>query len=273
MLWPKPQKDGRTTVDGKDAFVLYDTYGFPLDLTELILRENNPELDHEGFEAEMKKQKERARNAAAMETGDWTIVSEGEQEFVGYDLTETRTRILRYRKIKQKNKEFYRIILSKSPFYAEMGGQVGDRGSLTDSDGNTIEIFDTKRENNIGVHLSSKLPEKIEGALTAKIDVEARKATSANHSATHLLHEALREVLGSHVEQKGSFVSPGHVCVLTSRISQKCRLKNCERWSILSTPAYARPRLLDEHRELPIARAREMGATALSERNMATKSA
>ena len=201
-------KDGRTTVDGKDAFVLYDTYGFPLDLTELILRENNLELDHEGFEAEMKKQKERARNAAAMETGDWTIVSEGEQEFVGYDLTETQTRILRYRKIKQKNKEFYQIILSKSPFYAEMGGQVGDRGSLTDSDGNTIEIFDTKRENNIGVHLSSKLPEKIEGALTAKIDVEARKATSANHSATHLLHEALREVLGSHVEQKGSFVSP-----------------------------------------------------------------
>ncbi len=109
-------KDGRTTVDGKDAFVLYDTYGFPLDLTELILRENNPELDHEGFEAEMKKQKERARNAAAMETGDWTIVSEGEQEFVGYDLTETQTRILRYRKIKQKNKEFYQIILSKSPF-------------------------------------------------------------------------------------------------------------------------------------------------------------
>ena len=146
MLWPKPQKTAERLFDGKDAFVLYDTYGFPLDLTELILRENNLELDHEGFEAEMKKQKERARNAAAVETGDWTIVSEGEQEFVGYDLTETQTRILRYRKIKQKNKEFYQIILSKSPFYAEMGGQVGDRGSLTDSDGNTIEIFDTKRE-------------------------------------------------------------------------------------------------------------------------------
>ncbi len=255
-------KDGRTTVDGKDAFVLYDTYGFPLDLTELILRENNLELDHEGFEAEMKKQKERARNAAAVETGDWTIVSEGEQEFVGYDLTETPTRILRYRKIKQKNKEFYQIILSKSPFYAEMGGQVGDRGSLTDSDGNTIEIFDTKRENNIGVHLSSKLPERIEGELTAKIDVEARKATSANHSATHLLHEALREVLGSHVEQKGSFVSPDMLRFDFSHF-QKVSHEELRKVEHLVNARIREAMPLDEHRELPIARAREMGAMAL----------
>ncbi|MDE6793218.1 MAG: alanine--tRNA ligase, partial [Muribaculaceae bacterium] len=157
-LIEKAKKEGKSVISGKDAFTLYDTYGFPLDLTELILRENGMTLNQEEFDTEMTKQKERARNAAAVETGDWTIINNGDQKFVGYDKTESNTNILRYRKVKQKGKEFYQIILSETPFYAEMGGQVGDRGTLTADDGEVIEIFDTKRENNIGVHLTHKLP-------------------------------------------------------------------------------------------------------------------
>ncbi|MDE6027769.1 MAG: alanine--tRNA ligase, partial [Muribaculaceae bacterium] len=205
----KKAKDaGKTTLSGEDAFVLYDTYGFPLDLTELILREQGMDIDHKGFDAEMKKQKDRARNAAAVETGDWVEVNEGEQKFVGYDTTSCKTNILRYRKVKQKGKEYYQIILSDTPFYAEMGGQVGDKGRLIASNGEVIEIFDTKKENNLGVHLSHSIPADPSEIFVAEINEEARAATSANHSATHLIHEALREVLGTHVEQKGSFVSP-----------------------------------------------------------------
>ena len=207
-LMNRAKSEVKTVIDGKDAFTLYDTFGFPLDLTELILRENGMDLDKAGFDAEMQKQKERARNAATVETGDWVTVREGEQKFVGYDNTETDTRILRYRKVKQKGKEYYQIILEETPFYAEMGGQVGDHGELISSDGERIEIFDTKRENNIGVHLTHKLPSDPSAEFHAKIDEEARAASAANHSATHLIHEALREVLGTHVEQKGSFVSP-----------------------------------------------------------------
>ncbi|MDE6338465.1 MAG: alanine--tRNA ligase, partial [Muribaculaceae bacterium] len=205
----KKAKDaGTNKLSGEDAFVLYDTYGFPLDLTDLILREHGMELDREGFDKEMAKQKDRARNAAQVEATDWVEVTPGEEEFVGYDNFEIPTRIIRYRKVKQKGKEYYQIMLTKTPFYAEMGGQVGDKGALVAPDGETIEIFDTKKENNVGVHLSYKLPTDPSVEFTAKIDEDARMATSANHSATHLLHEALREVLGTHVEQKGSFVSP-----------------------------------------------------------------
>ncbi|MDE6422675.1 MAG: alanine--tRNA ligase, partial [Muribaculaceae bacterium] len=200
-LIEKAKAEGKTILSGKDAFTLYDTYGFPLDLTELILRENGMTLDQKEFDSEMEKQKNRARNAAAVETGDWIIVEPGDQTFVGYDMTNTPTKILRYRKVKQKGKEFYQLILSKTPFYAEMGGQVGDRGKLISASGEEIEIFDTKRENNIGVHLTTKLPSDPSDDFVAKINEEARAATSANHSATHLLHEALLEVLGSHVEQ------------------------------------------------------------------------
>ena len=207
-LIEKAKADGKNEISGKDAFILYDTYGFPLDLTELILRENGMTLDQKEFDEEMEKQKARARNAAAMETGDWIVVNPGEQVFVGYDESSAPTKILRYRKVKQKGKEFFQIILSKTPFYAEMGGQVGDRGTLTSASGETIEIFDTKKENNIGVHLAHKLPSDPTEDFTASINEAARAAISANHSATHLLHEALREVLGSHVEQKGSYVSP-----------------------------------------------------------------
>ncbi|MDE6118302.1 MAG: alanine--tRNA ligase, partial [Muribaculaceae bacterium] len=200
---------GKTEISGKDAFTLYDTYGFPLDLTELILKENGMTLDQKEFDSQMQAQKERARAAAATEATDWVMLAEGEQQFCGYDESECTARIQRYRKVKQKGREYYQIVLDRTPFYAEMGGQTGDRGTLTDlSTGAVTEIYDTKRENGMGVHLATALPADPSACFKAAIDVEARRATSANHTATHLLHHALRTVLGDHVEQKGSFVSP-----------------------------------------------------------------
>lgn len=261
-LMKKAKEEGKTTISGKEAFVLYDTYGFPLDLTELILREQGMDVDKNEFDAEMQKQKDRARHAASVETGDWEEVNEGEPEFVGYDLYESPTRILRYRKVKQKNKEYYQIMLTRTPFYAEMGGQVGDTGVLVSPDGETIEIFDTKRENNTAVHLSHKLPSNPENEFTAKVNVAARKATSANHSATHLLHEALREVLGTHVEQKGSFVSPDFLRFDFSHFQKVTpeQLREVEH-KVNAKIREAIP--LEEHRDMPIAEAREMGAMAL----------
>lgn len=258
----KAKADGSEVLSGKDAFTLYDTYGFPLDLTELILRENGMTLNQKEFDEEMQKQKQRARNAAAVETGDWTIVSDGEQEFVGYDSLTTPTRIIRYRKVKQKGKEYYQLILSKTPFYAEMGGQVGDRGILTSPNGETIEIFDTKRENNIGVHLTHKLPTDPSEEFMASIDEEARAATSANHSATHLLHEALREVLGSHVEQKGSFVSP-EVLRFDFSHFQKVTPEEIRKVEHLVNSRIRKAIPLEEAREMPIEEARNIGAMAL----------
>jgi len=188
-----PVLPGKTEISGKDAFVLYDTYGFPLDLTELILKENGMTLDKKEFDTEMEAQKARARNAAAVEATDWVEVREGETEFVGYDETSVPTQILRYRKVKQKGKEFYQIVLSVTPFYAEMGGQVGDTGWLIDGD-SKIEIYDTKRENGQAVHLSRQLPADVTATFEAIIDVEARRAAECNHTATHLLHAALRQV-------------------------------------------------------------------------------
>ena len=253
---------GKSEIEGKEAFVLYDTYGFPLDLTELILKENDMTLDHVGFDAEMAAQKARARNAAAVEATDWVTVNEGDQVFVGYDKTSVSTRILRYRQVKQKNKEFYQIVLSATPFYAEMGGQVGDRGILVSADGDVVEINDTKRENGMGVHFAKRLPKDVNAEFTATIDEQARLAISCNHTATHLLHEALREVLGTHVEQKGSFVSPevlrfdfSHFQKLTNEeIAKVERLANAK-----VRQAIAR----DERRSVPITEAQEMGAMAL----------
>lgn len=253
--------DGKTEISGQQAFVLYDTYGFPLDLTELILKERGMTPDHDGFAKEMEAQKARARNAAAVETGDWVVVRDGEQEFVGYDTLSTPTKILRYRKMKQKNSEYYQLILSVTPFYAEMGGQVGDRGVLC-SDKETIEIYDTKRENGVGVHLTKKLPADVNATFEAKVDEKARMATSCNHTATHLLHSALREVLGTHVEQRGSFVSPevlrfdfSHYQKLTpEEISKVEHLANAKVREAISR---------DEYRCVPIAAAKEMGAMAL----------
>ena len=258
----KLKKEGKSTLSGKNAFTLYDTYGFPLDLTELILRENNLDLDQKGFDDEMKKQKERARNAASVEATDWIDVNGGEEEFVGYDLTETPTRILRYRKVKQKGKEYYQILLSKTPFYAEMGGQVGDRGVLIDSKGNEVEIFDTKKENNVGVHLTYTLPENPADEFIAKIDTDARMATSANHSATHLLHQALREVLGTHVEQKGSYVSPNSLRFDFSHF-QKVTPEEIRKVEHLVNERIRKATELEERRDCPINEAKELGAMAL----------
>ena len=256
------QTAGKKEISGKEAFILYDTYGFPLDLTELILKEKGMTLDQAGFDKEMQAQKERARNAAATETGDWTVVNEGDPEFVGYDNTSCETAILRYRKVKQKKGEFYQIVLAQTPFYAEMGGQVGDRGTLTSADGETIEIYDTKRENGMGVHLTKKLPSDPTATFTAKIDEKARKATSCNHTATHLLHHALREVLGTHVEQKGSFVSPEILRFDFSHFQKMTQeeIREVERRAnALVREAISR----DEQRHVPIAEARAMGAMAL----------
>ena len=255
------KKAGKTEISGKEAFVLYDTYGFPLDLTELILKENNMTLDQAGFTKEMEAQKARARNAAAVEATDWVTVREGEQEFVGYDNTSVETQILRYRKVKQKNKEFYQIVLSATPFYAEMGGQVGDSGKLINGD-DVIDIYDTKRENGMGVHLSTKLPKDVEATFVAQINEDARLATCCNHTATHLLHEALREVLGTHVEQKGSFVSP-QVLRFDFSHFQKVTPEELSKVEKLANKKVRQAIARDERRNVPIAEAQAMGAMAL----------
>ncbi len=253
--------NGSTEISGKEAFVLYDTYGFPLDLTQLILKENNMTLNQAEFDSEMAAQKQRARSAAAVEADDWVVVNEGEQEFVGYDMTEVETKILRYRKIKQKKQEFYQIILATTPFYAEMGGQVGDCGTLVCGD-DKIEIFDTKRENGIGVHLSKTLPTDPSATFIASINKDARLATSCNHTATHLLHESLREVLGTHVEQKGSFVSPELLRFDFSHF-QKLTPEEISKVEKLANKKVREAIARDEHRNVPIAEAMNMGAMAL----------
>jgi alanyl-tRNA synthetase len=253
---------GKKRIAGADAFVLYDTYGFPLDLTELILREHEMELDKDGFDVEMQKQKERARNAAAIETDDWVNVREGESQFSGYDGTSAEAKILRYRKVKQKSAEFYQIVFDRTPFYAEMGGQVGDSGIFTDSQGNRLEIFDTKRENNLAVHLANQLPENPEDEFLLEVNVQKRRATECNHTATHLLHEALRNVLGNHVEQKGSFVSPDVLRFDFSHF-QKLTDEEIRQVERLVTAKIREDIFLNESRHVPIAEAKKMGAMAL----------
>ncbi len=255
------KKEKKTEITGKVAFTLYDTFGFPLDLTELILRENNFTVNIEDFNAEMLKQKERARNAAAIETGDWITVREGDSTFVGYDATSCETTILRYRKVKQKNKEFFQLVLSTTPFYAEMGGQVGDSGWLKSEKGD-IEIIDTKKENNLAVHFATQLPEDITETFTATINTEKRKATECNHTATHLLHEALRQVLGTHVEQKGSFVSPDTLRFDFSHY-QKMTKEEIRAVEELANRKIRENLHLNERRDTPIAEAQALGAMAL----------
>ena len=252
---------GKTTISGVDAFTLYDTYGFPLDLTELILRENGMDANIEEFNTEMQKQKERARNAAAVETGDWITLKEGEVEFVGYDFFEYDAEILRYRQVKQKNKVLYQIVLDKTPFYAEMGGQVGDTGWLINGDEKVV-VLDTKRENNLPIHIVEKLPADVTAVFTAKINEKKRIQCECNHSATHLLHEALREVLGTHVEQKGSYVSPDALRFDFSHF-QKVTDEEIRKVEKLVGEKIRANYALEEHRNMPIAKAQEMGAMAL----------
>ncbi len=257
----KAKAENKTEIDGAVAFTLYDTYGFPLDLTELILKENNMTVNKEQFDAEMAKQKQRARNAAAVEASDWIELQEGVTEFVGYDLTECKTKILRYRHVVQKKNEFYQVVLATTPFYAEMGGQVGDKGWLINGD-EKIEIIDTKRENNLPVHLVKKMPADPSATFIALIDTAARQSIACNHTATHLLHYALRQVLGTHVEQKGSYVDANMLRFDFSHFKKMTpeEIREVEhRANALVREAICR----EERREVPIAEAREMGAMAL----------
>ena len=255
------KESGKQIIDGVQAFTLFDTYGFPLDLTELICRENGLSVDEEAFNAEMQKQKERARNAATVETGDWIVLKEGETEFVGWDYTEYECQILRYRQVTQKKQNFYQIVLDKTPFYAEMGGQVGDRGVIC-SEFETLDIIDTKRENNLPIHICKQLPQHPEVPFMACVDVDLRNASAANHSCTHLLDKALREVLGEHVEQKGSLVTPEYLRFDFSHFQKVTdeELRQVER----IVNAKIRENIpLQDHRDMPIEKAKELGAIAL----------
>jgi alanyl-tRNA synthetase len=204
------RKQNTKIINGKAAFELYDTYGFPIDLTRLIGQENNLEVDEPAFEAEMKQQKERSRAATTLDTEDWVVLKEGGTKFVGYDSQEAKANVLKYRKVKAKGKESYQLVLDTTPFYAESGGQVGDTGELVFPN-ETIQIIDTKKENDLIIHFSEVLPKDPSGAVLAKIDTIKRVSTERHHSATHLLHAALREVLGTHVAQKGSLVNEEHL--------------------------------------------------------------
>ena len=252
---------GYTQISGVDAFTLYDTFGFPLDLTELILRENGLTVNTDEFDAEMQKQKQRARNAAAVETGDWVVLKEGETEFVGYDYTEYETAILRYRQVKQKGQTFYQLVLDKTPFYAESGGQVGDTGVLV-SEFETIEVIDTKKENNLPIHITRQLPAHPDAPMMACVDTDKRAACAANHSCTHLLDEALRQVLGTHVEQKGSLVTPDALRFDFSHF-QKVTPEQLREVEHLVNAKIRADVPLTEYRNLPIEKAKELGAIAL----------
>ena len=252
---------GKKEISGVDAFTLYDTFGFPLDLTELILRENGMTVNEEEFNTEMQKQKQRARNAATVETGDWIVLKEGETKFVGYDYTEYETSVLRFREVKQKNQTYYQIVLSETPFYAESGGQIGDTGVLV-SEFETIDIIDTKKENNLPIHIAKKLPEHLDVPMMACVDTERRAACAANHSCTHLLDEALRQVLGTHVEQKGSLVTPDSLRFDFSHF-QKVTPEQLREVEHLVNAKIRENVPLTEYRNLPIEKAKELGAIAL----------
>ena len=253
--------EGKTELDGVQAFRLFDTYGFPLDLTELICRENGYTVNEEQFNVEMQKQKERARNAAAVENSDWTELAAGEQQFVGYDYTEYECHILRYRKVTQKKNEFYELVLDYTPFYGEMGGQVGDCGVIC-NEAETIEIIDTKRENNQTVHIVKQLPKDPSAQFMACVDTDKRDASAANHTATHLLDYALKQVLGDHVEQKGSFVSPDTLRFDFSHF-QKVTDEEIRQVERMVNEMIREDIPLDEHREVPFDEAKKLGAIAL----------
>ena len=252
---------GKTELPGTQAFRLFDTYGFPFDLTELICREKGFTVDEKGFDEEMAKQKARARNAAAVENGDWEVVREGEQAFVGYDYTEHTTHILRYRKVTQKKNTFYELVLDFTPFYGEMGGQVGDQGVLVNDD-ETIEVLDTKRENNQSIHIVKALPKNLQAEFMACVDTEKRNASAANHTATHLLDYALKQVLGNHVEQKGSYVDPTTLRFDFSHF-QKVSDEELRQVEQLVNQMIREDFPLDEHRDTPLEEAKALGAVAI----------
>ena len=244
-------------ISGVDVFTLKDTYGFPLDLTQLILSENGFTTNEEEYNKALERQKEMGRQANKQELGDWVELSEGDTEFVGYDILSCETKVLRYRKVNQKGKDFYQVVLAQTPFYAEMGGEVGDTGTL----GN-VRILDTKKENNLPVHLCAELPEGIDGTLVATVDVERRQAIACNHSATHIIHYALRQVLGEHVEQKGSYVNADSLRFDFSHF-QKVTPEQLREAEVLANRLIRQDLALEESRHTPIEEAKAMGAMAL----------
>ncbi len=250
-------------IDGKFAFELFDTYGFPIDLTNLIAREKGWKVDMQGFREGLEQQKQRSRKAAEVDTGDWVILNDQAEEtrFLGYDQLECTAQITRYRKVSAKKKSFYELVLDQTPFYAEAGGQVGDRGWL-ESDGKKIEVFDTKKQNNLIVHLCNELPVKPEEDILAHVDAEKRRFTANNHSATHLLHKALKLTLGEHVEQKGSLVEPERLRFDFSHFS-KMRNDEIRKVERLVNERIRKNIPIKEYRELPMHEAKQMGAVAL----------
>ena len=252
----------KNMVSGKDAFELYDTYGFPIDLTQLLAQEKGFQVNIDEFNLFLEEQKNRSRQASSMETEDWVVIYEDEvEEFVGYDQTESIVKIVRYRKVKQKGEEFYQLVFNLTPFYAEGGGQVGDTGTLS-NDNEKVHILDTKKENNLIIHFSANLPTNTSAKFVAKVDVEKRNNTANNHTATHLLHESLREVLGEHVTQKGSLVNADYLRFDFSHFSKV----SSDELKLVEDKVNYKIRqnlLLEEHRNLPIEKAQEMGAMAL----------
>jgi alanyl-tRNA synthetase len=252
----------QAVISGDAVFELYDTYGFPVDLTSLIARENGLSIDEEGFQKELQIQKERSRAATAVETDDWLQVNpDVTTEFIGYDSDTADVYIIKYRKVSQKQKTFYQLVLNQTPFYPEGGGQVGDKGMLK-NDTETISIFDTKKENNLIIHLTDKVPADLSGVFSAQVDVKRRDKTSLNHSATHLLHHALRTVLGTHVEQKGSLVNSEYLRFDFSHFA-KVTDEEMEQIESIVTNSIHENITLDERRAVPIDEAKAMGAMAL----------
>ena len=256
-LMEEARKSGKTEISGVDVFTLKDTYGFPLDLTELILRENGFTTNEEEYNKALAHQKEMGRSANKQDLGDWTVLHEGETEFVGYDELSCSTQILRYRQVSQKGKTLYQVVLSRTPFYAEMGGEIGDTGML----GN-VRVIDTKRENNLPVHILTELPSAVEGEMTASVDADRRSAIMCNHTATHILHYALRQVLGNHVEQKGSLVTADTLRFDFSHF-QKVTPEELREVEKLANKIIRQDLPLEESRHTPIAEAKAMGAMAL----------
>jgi len=250
------------SVDGKFAFELFDTFGFPIDLTQLMARERGMEVDMTGFNKCLDEQKERSRAAAVVDTDDWVIVREGEEvEFIGYDETEGEAEILRYRKVKAKNKEQFQLVLNRTPFYAESGGQIGDTGFI-EANGEKTSITDTQKENNLIIHYVDKLPKDVSATFVAKINTSRRKQISNNHSATHLLHSALKQVLGAHVNQKGSLVNEAQTRFDFSHFA-KVSDEEIQKIEKIVNEKIRENILLDERRNVPVQQAMDMGAMAL----------
>ena len=260
-LMDEARRAGKTEISGVDVFTLKDTYGFPLDLTELILRENGFTTNEEEYNKALEHQKSMGREANKQDLGDWTVLEEGETEFVGYDTLACETKILRYRQVSQKGKSFYQVVLNKTPFYAEMGGEVGDTGKLK-VESLEYKVVDCKRENNLPVHILAELPSEPGATFVAEVDAARRQAIMCNHSATHILHYALREVLGKHVEQKGSLVTPDSLRFDFSHF-QKVTPEELRQVEILANSLIRQDIHLEEHRHMPIAEAKALGAMAL----------